>query len=170
MRSGAIAGKSLIIEEVIKVAKSGCLILGICNGFQILTETGLLKGTLLRNKNLKFINRDVNIKVVNNNTKFTNKYKNDEILKINIAHNEGNYFTDTNHLEELNKEKLIAFKYCDEKGNINEESNPNGSLENIAGIYNQKKNILGMMPHPERMVDEIISSRDGVNLFSSLLN
>ena len=170
LRSGAIAGKSLIIDEVVKAANSGCLILGICNGFQILTETGLLKGTLLRNKNLKFINRDVNIKVVNNNTKFSNKYKKDEILKINIAHNEGNYFTDTNHLEELNKEDLIAFKYCDETGNINENSNPNGSIENIAGIYNQKKNILGMMPHPERMVDEIISNKDGVNLFSSLLN
>jgi len=170
LRSGAIAGKSLIIEEVIKAAKSGCLILGICNGFQILTETGLLKGTLLRNKNLKFINRDVNIKVVNNKTKFSNKYKKDEILKINIAHNEGNYFTDSSHLEELKKENLIAFKYCDEKGNINEEANPNGSIENIAGIYNLKKNILGMMPHPERMVDEIISNKDGVNLFSSLLN
>ena len=170
LRSGAIAGKSLIIDEVIKAANSGCLILGICNGFQILTETGLLKGTLLRNKNLKFINKDVNIKVVNNNTKFSNKYKKDEILKINIAHNEGNYFTDTNHLEELKKENLIAFKYCDEKGNINDETNPNGSLENIAGIYNKKKNILGMMPHPERMVDEVISNKDGVNLFSSLLN
>jgi len=170
LRSGAIAGKSLIIDEVIKAANSGCLILGICNGFQILTETDLLKGTLLRNKSLKFINRDVNIKVLNNNTKFTNKYKNNEILKINIAHNEGNYFTDKNHLDELNKENLIAFKYCDEKGNINEESNPNGSLDNIAGIYNQKKNILGMMPHPERMVDEIISNKDGINLFTSLLN
>ena len=170
LRSGAIAGKSLIIDEVIKAANLGCLILGICNGFQILTETGLLKGTLLRNKNLKFINKDVNIKVVNNKTKFTNKYKKDEILKINIAHNEGNYFTDSNHLEKLNNENLIAFKYCDEKGNINEEANPNGSLGNIAGIYNQKKNILGMMPHPERMVDEIISNRDGINLFSSLLN
>ena len=170
LRSGAIAGKSLIIDEVIKAANSGSLVLGICNGFQILTETGLLKGTLLRNKNLKFINKDVNIKVINNNTKFSNKYKKDEILKINIAHNEGNYFTDKDHLEELNKENLIAFKYCDEKGNINEEANLNGSLENIAGIYNQKKNILGMMPHPERMVDEIISNRDGINLFSSLLN
>ena len=170
LRSGAIAGKSLIIDEVIKAANLGCLILGICNGFQILTETGLLKGTLLRNKNLKFINKDVNIKVVNNKTKFTNKYKKDEILKINIAHNEGNQFTDSNHLEKLNNENLIAFKYCDEKGNINEEANPNGSLGNIAGIYNQKKNILGMMPHPERMVDEIISNRDGINLFSSLLN
>ena len=113
IRSGAITGKSAIIYEVIKAANSGCLVLGICNGFQILTETGLLKGTLLRNKNLKFINDDINIKVINNNTKFTNKYKN-QILTINIAHNEGNYFTDQKHLEELKKD-LIAFKYCDGK-------------------------------------------------------
>tara|TARA_B100000963_G_scaffold198905_1_gene173107 strand:+ start:264 stop:941 length:678 start_codon:yes stop_codon:yes gene_type:complete len=170
LRSGAIAGKSLIIDEVVKAANSGCLILGICNGFQILTETGLLKGTLLRNKNLKFINKDIQIKVLNNKTKFTNKYKEEQILKINIAHNEGNFFTDSLHLEELKNENLIAFKYCDEKGNINENSNPNGSLENIAGIFNINKNILGMMPHPERMIDEIISNKDGVNLFSSLLS
>ena len=170
LRSGAIAGKSLIIEEVIKAANNGCLILGICNGFQILTETGLLKGTLLRNRNLKFINKDIQVKVMNNETKFTNKYKNDQILEINVAHNEGNFFTDDNHLQELKENNLIAFKYCDEKGSINEQSNPNGSLENIAGIYNSKKNILGMMPHPERMVDKLISNTDGVNLFSSLLN
>ena len=169
LRSGAIAGKSLIIDEVIKAANSGCLILGICNGFQILTETGLLKGTLLRNKNLKFINEDVYIKVINNKTRFSNKYKKDQILKINIAHNEGNFFTDQKHLDELNDKNLIAFKYCDETGNLDEMSNPNGSLENIAGIFNQDKNILGMMPHPERMVDEIISNEDGTNLFSSLL-
>ena len=170
LRSGAIAGKSQIINEVIKAANSGCLILGICNGFQILTETGLLKGTLLRNKNLKFINKDINIKVLNNNTKFTSKYKLNQILKINIAHNEGNYFTDKKHLEELKKDNLIAFKYCNDKGNINSDSNPNGALENIAGIFNAKKNILGMMPHPERMVDKLISNTDGVNLFSSLLS
>ena len=170
LRSGAIAGKSLIIKEVIKAANSGCLILGICNGFQILTETGLLEGTLLRNKNLKFINKDVNIKILNNKTKFSSKYKLNQVLKINIAHNEGNYFTNTLHLEKLRKENLIAFKYCDENGIISEKSNPNGSLENIAGIYNSKKNILGMMPHPERMIDNIISNTDGVNLFSSLIN
>ncbi len=170
LRSGAIAGKSLIIDEVIKAANSGCLILGICNGFQILTETGLLKGTLLRNKNLKFINKDVNVKVTNNQTKFSSKYKQNQILKMNIAHNEGNYFTNPIHLEELKKENLIAFKYCDEKGNVNEFSNPNGSLESIAGIYNYKKNILGMMPHPERMIDKLISNTDGVNLFSSLID
>jgi phosphoribosylformylglycinamidine synthase len=170
LRSGAIAGKSTIIDEVIKAAHAGCLILGICNGFQILTETGLLKGTLLRNKNLKFINNDVHIKVMNNDTKFSNKYKKDQILKINIAHNEGNYFTNIKHLEELEKENLIAFKYCDENGNSNEKSNPNGSLKNIAGIFNENKNILGMMPHPERMVDQMISNKDGENLFTSLLN
>ena len=170
LRSGAIAGKSLIIDEVIKAANSGCLILGICNGFQILTETGLLKGTLLRNKNLRFINRDVNIKVINNQTKFSSKYKSNQILKINIAHNEGNYFTNSKHLDQLKEDNLIAFKYCDENGNVNESSNPNGALENIAGIYNTKKNILGMMPHPERMVDDIISNTDGINLFSGLIN
>ena len=170
LRSGAVAGKSLIIDEVIKAAYSGCLVLGICNGFQILTETGLLKGTLLRNKNLKFINRDVNIKVLNNETRFTSKYKLNEILKINIAHNEGNFYTDKAHLRQLKEENLIAFKYCDENGIINESTNPNGAIENIAGIFNSKKNILGMMPHPERMVDKIISNTDGVNLFSSLLN
>ena len=170
LRSGAIAGKSLIIDEVIKAANSGCLVLGICNGFQILTETGLLKGTLLRNKNLRFINRDVNIKVINNQTKFSSKYKSNQILKINIAHNEGNYFTNSKHLDQLKKDNLIAFKYCDENGNVNESSNPNGALENIAGIYNSKKNILGMMPHPERMVDDIISNTDGINLFSGLIN
>ena len=170
LRSGAIAWKSLIIVEVIKAANSGCLVLGICNGFQILTETGLLKGTLLRNKNLRFINRDVNIKVINNQTKFSSNYKSNQILKINIAHNEGNYFTNSKHLDQLKKENLIAFKYCDENGNVNESSNPNGALENIAGIYNTKKNILGMMPHPERMVDDIISNTDGINLFSGLIN
>ena len=134
-----------------------------------MTETGLLEGVLLRNKNLKFINKDVNIKVINNKTKFSNKYKKDQVLKINIAHNEGNYFTNSEHLQKLHNEDLIAFKYCDEQGNVNEGSNPNGSLENIAGIFNSNKNILGMMPHPERMVDNLISNSDGANLFSSLL-
>ena len=169
LRSGAIAGKSSIINEVIKAANSGCLVLGICNGFQILTETGLLKGVLLRNKNLKFINEDINIKVINNKTKFSNRYKQDEVLKINIAHNEGNYFTNSNHLKELINENLIAFKYCDENGNTTKDFNPNGSLENIAGIYNSKKNILGMMPHPERMIDQYLSGEDGSIFFENLI-
>ena len=170
LRSGAIAGKSNILNEVIKAAKDGCLVLGICNGFQILTETGLLKGVLLRNKNLKFLGKDVNIKVVNTENRFCNKYDKNQILKLNIAHNEGNYFTNKEHLKELEDKNLIPFKYCDENGKIDETNNPNGSLNNIAGIFNDKKNILGMMPHPERMVDHGISNKDGVNLFTSLLN
>jgi|TARA_B110000914_G_scaffold219439_1_gene228109 phosphoribosylformylglycinamidine synthase I len=170
LRSGAIAAKSNILNEVIKTANDGCLVLGICNGFQILTETGLLKGVLLRNKNLKFIGKDVYVKAINTNNKFCNKYKKNQILKFNIAHNEGNFFTNSNHLKELEDKSLIPFKYCNKEGNINEENNPNGSLNNIAGIFNDKKNILGMMPHPERAVDQIISGDDGINLFSSLLN
>ena len=169
LRSGAIAAKSLIINEVIKEAKKGCLVLGICNGFQILIETGLLKGTLLRNKNLKFLSKDVFVKVVNTNNKFCKNYGDNKIIKLNIAHNEGNYFTNKNHLKELEDNDLIAFKYCNEKGDLNETSNPNGSLNNIAGILNENKNILGMMPHPERMTDSLISNNDGVKLFSSIL-
>jgi len=170
LRSGAIAAKSNILNEVIKAANDGCLVLGICNGFQILTETGLLKGVLLKNKNLKFIAKDIHVKVVNTDNKFCNKYKKNKVLKLNIAHNEGNYFTNPEHLKELEDKNLIPFKYSDENGNVNEQSNPNGSLNNIAGIFNEKKNILGIMPHPERMIDQIISNNDGVNLFTSLLN
>ena len=135
-----------------------------------MTETGLLKGALLRNKNLKFLGKDVCVKAINTDNKFSNKYELNQVLKFNIAHNEGNYFTSPDHLSELEDKNLIPFKYCDEKGNINEENNPNGSLSNIAGIFNDKKNVLGMMPHPERMIDQMISSDDGINLFKSLLN
>ena len=170
LRSGAVAAKSNIIKEVVKAANKGCLILGICNGFQILIETGLLQGALLRNKNLKFLSKDIYIKVNNNKNNFCNKYKFGQVIKLNIAHNEGNYFTSSNHLKDLEDKQLIAFKYCDEKGVIDETSNPNGSLNNIAGIFNESKNILGMMPHPERMISKSISNDDGINLFSSLLN
>ena len=170
LRSGAIAGKSLIITEVIKAANEGCLVLGICNGFQILTETGLLKGALLRNKNLKFINKDINIKVINNDTKFSNKYKKNQILKINIAHNEGNYFCSQDELKSIEDNDQIAATYCDQNGKINEENNPNGAIKNIAGIFNKKKNVLGMMPHPERMIDKYLSGDDGIIFFENLLN
>ena len=152
------------------MANNGCPVLGICNGFQILTETGLLKGALLRNKNLKYLGKDIFIKVMSVDNKFCTKYKNEQVLKLNIAHNEGNYFTYPDHLKELEDNNLIAFKYCDINGNIDLENNPNGSINNIAGIFNTKKNILGMMPHPERMIDQVISNTDGVNLFKSLLN
>ena len=169
LRSGAIAAKSNILKEVIKAANSGCMILGICNGFQILIETGLLQGALLRNKNLKFISKDVHCKIINNNNNFCKNYKKNNIINLNIAHNEGNYFTKDDHLKELEDNELIAFKYCDQQGLINKNTNPNGSLNNIAGILNNKKNILGMMPHPERMVDNLISNSDGIELFTSIL-
>ena len=169
LRSGAIAAKSKILNEVVKAAKNGCLILGICNGFQILIETGLLKGALLKNKKLKFLSEDVYIKVTNNKNKFCKNYNTDQILKLNIAHNEGNYFTDNNHIKELEDNNLIVFKYCSSDGKIGNEFNPNGSLNNIAGILNKEKNILGMMPHPERMIDNIVYNDDGIALFSSLL-
>jgi phosphoribosylformylglycinamidine synthase len=119
---------------------------------------------------LKFLGKDIYVKAINTDNKFCNKYKKNQVLKLNIAHNEGNYFTSLDNLKELEDNNLIPFKYCDEKGNIKEEDNPNGSLNNIAGIFNCKKNILGIMPHPERMVDQLISGDDGVNLFTSLLN
>ena len=170
LRSGAIAAKSNILKEVIKAANSGCLVLGICNGFQILIETGLLQGTLLRNKHLKFVSKDVYLKVVNNDNKFCKNYKKDNIISLNIAHNEGNFFTRKDHLKELEDDGLIPFKYCNKEGLINDKANPNGSLNNIAGILNNKKNILGMMPHPERMIDNLISNSDGIELFTSILN
>jgi len=170
LRSGAIAAKSNILNEVIKAGNEGSLILGICNGFQILIECGLLKGALLRNFGLKFISKDIFIKIQSNKNKFFNKYKNNEVIKLNIAHNEGNFFTDKRHLNELENNDLIPIKYCDENGDINSISNPNGSLNNIAGIFNKNKNILGMMPHPERMTDKIFSVEDGLPLFLSLLN
>ena len=170
LRSGAIAAKSNILSEVIDAGKKGALILGICNGFQILIECGLLQGALLRNSGLKFISKDIFVKVQSNKNKFFKKYKAGETLKLNIAHNEGNYFTDKKHLKELEDNDLIPLKYCDEKGNIDFKSNPNGSINNIAGIFNKNKNILGMMPHPERMADKVLSGEDGLALFLSLMN
>ena len=170
LRSGAIAAKSNILNEVIKAGERGSLILGICNGFQILIECGLLKGALLRNSGLKFISKNIFIKIQSNKNKFFNKYKKNEILELNIAHNEGNFFTDKKHLNELEDNDLIPIKYCDKEGNINPKTNPNGSINNIAGIFNKNKNILGMMPHPERMVDETCTNEDGLPLFLSLMN
>ena len=161
LRTGCIASKSKIILDVLKHAKKGGLILGICNGFQILTETGLLPGVLLRNQNLKFISKNV----YNN---FCSNYKNKNIIEVPIAHNEGNYFANYNEIKKLENDNLIAFKYCDKKGQINKNSNPNGSINNIAGIFNENKNILGMMPHPERAIDPLLLGEDGSILFESL--
>jgi len=169
LRCGSIASKSKIINSVIEFAKSGGLVLGICNGFQILTETGLLPGVLQQNKNIEFICKNVFIKINNKENKYF-KNINKEILELHIAHNEGNYFCSNDELKKLEDNNLIAVSYCNEDGNCDDEANPNGAIKNIAGIFNDKKNILGMMPHPERMIDEIISNKDGVNLFSSLLS
>ena len=169
LRSGAIAAKSNILSEVISAGKKGALILGICNGFQILIECGLLRGALLRNSGLKFISKDIHVKVQSNKNKFFNKYKAGEILKLNIAHNEGNFFTNKKHLEELESNELIPIKYCNDKGNIDSQVNPNGSINNIAGIFNKNKNILGMMPHPERVIDKSLSSNDGNFFFENLI-
>ena len=130
----------------------------------------MLKGALLRNSGLQFISKDIQVKILSNKSKFFKKYKSGEVLKLNIAPNEGNYFTSKELLDELENNELIPIKYCDENGNINFKSNPNGSINNIAGIFNNKKNILGMMPHPERMSDKIISTENGLGLFLSIMN
>ena len=169
LRTGCIAGKSRIINDVIKHAKNGGLVLGICNGFQILIETGLLTGVLLRNKKLRFLSKNVYLKVINIDNKFCLNYKKKNIIELPIAHNEGNYFASKEQIEKLEDKNLVAFKYCDEKGNINKNTNPNGSSNNIAGILNDKKNILGMMPHPERLIDPLLAGEDGSLMFESLI-
>ena len=169
LRSGAIAKFSPIMKEVINFAENGGYLIGICNGFQILTEGGLLPGALLHNTNNKFICKNVYLKVNNHNSLITNQY-NGQAIKIPIAHGEGRFFADDITLEELEKNNQIIFKYCDKNGNISDDSDPNGSLVNIAGICNKNKNVFGMMPHPERAADPLLSNIDGVNLFKSILN
>jgi len=169
LRTGCIASKSRIMHDIIKHANEGGLILGICNGFQILIEIGLLPGVLLRNKKLRFVSKNVYLKVINIENQFCLSCVKKNIIELPIAHNEGNYFADDKILQNLEDNNLIAFKYCDEKGNISNNSNPNGSSNNIAGILNNNKNILGMMPHPERLIDPILSGEDGSMIFESLL-
>ena len=169
LRTGCIASKSRIINDVIKHAKNGGLVLGICNGFQILIETGLLSGVLLRNKKLRFLSKNVFLKVINVDNKFCLNYKEKDIIELQIAHNEGNYFVSEEQIKKLEDKNLVAFKYCDEKGNINKSTNPNGSSNNIAGILNDQKNILGMMPHPERLIDPLLAGEDG-SLMLSLIH
>ena len=169
LRTGAIASKSKIINDVIKHGKKGGLILGICNGFQILIEIGLLPGVLLRNKKLRFLSKNVFLKVINTTNNFCSEFKKKNIIELPIAHNEGNYFGNNDLIQKLEDNNLIAFKYCNKLGLIEKNSNPNGSSNNIAGILNIGKNILGMMPHPERLIDPLLSGEDGSILFKSLL-
>jgi len=169
LRSGAIAKFSPIMEKVIEFGKNGGYIIGICNGFQILTESGLLPGALLHNTSNKFICKNVFLKVNNSSTLVTNSYEKN-IIKIPIAHGEGRFFADENTMNTLKKNNQIIFKYCNSNGEVLDSSNPNGSLENIAGICNKEKNIFGMMPHPERAADVLLSNTDGVALFKSIMN
>jgi len=168
LRCGSIAAKSKIIKSVISFANSGGLVVGICNGFQILIEASLLPGALLRNKYLEFICKNVFIKINNSENKYFKNIKKN-ILKLHIAHNEGNYFCSADELKSIEDNNQIAVNYCNKNGDISEEINPNGSIDNIAGIFNKNKNILGMMPHPERMIDSCLSGGDGSLFFENLL-
>ena len=169
LRTGCIAAKSRIIREVIEFANKGGLVLGICNGFQILIESGLLPGTLLRNKKLNFLCKNVHLKITNNSNNFLSTF-NREIIELHIAHNDGSYFINNDGLEKLKDNNQIAFVYCDQKGIVSDKFNPNGSINNIAGIFNRKQNILGMMPHPERMIDKYLSGDDGALFFKNLFS
>ena len=168
LRCGSVASKSKIMNSIINFAKSGGLVMGICNGFQILVETGLVPGVLLRNKYLEFICKNVFVKIDNkDNPYFKNLDK--EVLEFHIAHNEGNYFCTNDQLKEIEDNNQVAIYYSNKNGQINEQNNPNGSTKNIAGIFNKQKNVLGMMPHPERMIDKYLSSDDGLIFFENLI-
>ena len=169
LRSGAMAAISPVMQEVKRLSQKGVRVLGICNGFQILTEAGLLPGVLVRNKKMKFICREVALRVENSETVFTRKYKKSQVIRVPIAHMDGNYFAEAELLKKLEGEGNIAFRYVDVEGNLSDESNPNGSALNIAGIFNDQKNVLGMMPHPERAIEADTGSNDGFAMFESLI-
>ena len=168
LRAGAIARFSPIMDSVIRFANSGGLVIGFCNGFQILTECGLLPGALVRNTGLRFHGEFIHIKVENTDTPFTNAYSHDDVLKVPIAHGEGNYYNFNGDIKKLEEDGLVVFRYCESGGKVTKESNPNGSINNIAGIINREGNVLGMMPHPERAVEKIIGSDDGLKVFHSV--
>ena len=169
LRSGAMAANSTIIADIKKKVESGIITLGICNGFQVLTECGLLPGALIRNRDLNFICRDVTLSVENTRTAFTAKYAKDQVIRIPIAHHDGNYFADDKTLDRLEANEQVAFRYCNDKGESVVEANPNGSARNIAGIFNKNRTVLGLMPHPERLSDKRLGGEDGLLMFESLL-
>ena len=169
LRCGSIASKSKIMNSVINFSKAGGKVIGICNGFQILVESGLLPGVLLRNKYLEFICKNIYVKINNKNNSFFKGFDSDT-LKFHIAHNEGNYFCSKEQLKEIENNNQIAMFYSDVNGYVDENNNPNGSIRNIAGIFNKEMNVLGMMPHPERMIDPALSGEDGSIFFKNLIN
>ena len=169
LRSGAIARFSPVMQEVIQFAKKGGYVLGICNGFQILTEAGLIPGALLHNENRKFICRNIYLKPATTNSLLTSELDPNKALKIPIAHGEGNYFARPDVIKSIRDQDQVLFRYCDEFGNVTPESNPNGSMNNIAGVCNAERNVFGMMPHPERAADPILGNQDGVAIFESIL-
>lgn len=168
LRCGAIAAKSPIMNAVRKAAEGGTPVLGICNGFQVLTESGLLPGVLMRNRGLKYICRDVTLRVERNDTAFARAYDEGQVITVPIAHMEGNYQADVDTLDRLDGEGQVAFRYCAIDGATTDEANPNGAARNIAGIYNAKRNVLGMMPHPERLADPELGGIDGAAMFAAL--
>lgn len=170
LRSGAIAKFSPIMTEVINHANKGGYVMGICNGFQILTESGLLEGALLHNNSQRFICKNVNLKAVSTSAAITKDLDSNAVFKIPIAHGEGRFHASESTLKALQDNDQILFSYCDESGNVNEASNPNGSLLNIAGITNKAKNVFGMMPHPERAADPVLANTDGLAIFNSILS
>jgi phosphoribosylformylglycinamidine synthase I len=169
LRSGAMAAISPVMNEVKRLSERGTKVLGICNGFQILTEAGLLPGVLTRNQKMKFICRTVSLRVENNSSPFTKKYIKGQVIRIPIAHMDGNYYADSSTLKMLEDTDSIAFRYVNEDGNLTDDANPNGSALSIAGVFNSSKNVLGMMPHPERAADPQNGSVDGLALFHSLI-
>ncbi len=169
LRSGAMAAQSPIMREVTDRAHNGVPTLGICNGFQVLCETGLLPGAMLRNAGLKFICRNVHLRVEDTTSVFTQAYRTGQVIRVPIAHFDGNYFADESTIGDLRDEGLIAFRYCEEDGAVTPEGNPNGSLDNIAGIFGHGRNILGMMPHPERVADARLGGTDGRPMFDALV-
>jgi phosphoribosylformylglycinamidine synthase I len=169
LRCGAIAAHSPILREVKARADKGMAVIGVCNGFQIITEAGLLPGILLRNASLKFACRNVGLKVETSQSLFTSQYEQGQVLSIPVAHHDGNYFADPRTLDELEANGQVAFRYCGPEGEFSDEHNPNGSARNIAGIFNRTKNVLGMMPHPENAVDPLQGSTDGKALFKSMV-
>ncbi len=169
LRCGAIAARAPIMDAVRTHAARGGLVLGICNGFQILTDGGLLPGALMRNAELRFVCRRIHLRVERADTAFTHLYREGQAIDVCIAHGEGNYFCDAETLERLEKDGLVAFRYCDERGNVNLSATPNGSLHAIAGIYSPNRRVLGMMPHPENLIDPLVGGTDGLPLFRSLV-